>query len=102
MQVELFYGEPCLALVCGRCPNRRVLHHVVRLGDAVVPVQVGRRKARPSVPVDSSIDETLSGGPLRQRCKKGHPWEIPQPDLLAAYQRAITSAQRDIVAGIDV
>jgi hypothetical protein len=102
MQVELFYGQPCLSLVCGRCPKRRLLHYVVRLGDAVVPVQVGRRKARPSVPVDSSIDEALAGGPLRQRCKDGHAWEIPQTELRVAYQRAVAHRQRDIVAGVDV
>jgi hypothetical protein len=99
MKVETFFGEPCLSLVCGRCPKRRILHHVVLLWDAIVPCQVGKRRSRPSAAVDTSVDEALAGGPVRQICKDGHEWAIEQPDLLAAYQRAIAECRRDIVAG---
>jgi hypothetical protein len=102
MKVELFFGQPVLALVCGYCPNRRVLDHLAPMGQVLVPVGGGQRQARPSAAFPPEVDRTIDGQPYRQRCKKGHRWEFQPADLLAAYQRAITNAQRDIVAGVDV
>jgi hypothetical protein len=102
MKVEMFHGQPLLALVCGYCPKRRVLDHLWLGGDVVVPIAAGQRKARPSVAFPPEVDRTSDGQPYRQRCKDGHSFDVSQHDLLAAYRQAIAKCRRDIIAGVDV
>ncbi len=96
-----------LALLCGLCPTRRVLGYLTlwpkadRVADpVVVPVEAGRRKARPSV-----VSRSLAGdqGELRQwRCRKGHPWSAEREELRDACLAAVEAGRREIIAGVDV
>ncbi len=90
------------ALVCGRCPNRRVLCHLIVVGGRVVPGARTRREVRRPPEGLPDTWQVAAGEPLRRRCKRGHPWDIPQADLDGAYRRAVTAGRRDIIAGVDV
>jgi hypothetical protein len=41
------------------------------------------------------------GQPYRQRCKRGHPWTVPQTELLEAYRIAVRVGRGEIVLGVD-
>jgi hypothetical protein len=92
-----------VALVCGDCPNRRVLADLVP--DPARPdlpsVAVGRPHLRPSIG-GATYGHELRADVLRRRCKRGHAWSIPASELHEAWRAAVAAGRRDIVAGVDV
>ena len=96
-------AQPRLALLCGHCPNRRVLCYLVLMfGTLAVP---GARTRREVPQPPAGLPDTwrvAAGEPLRRRCKRGHAWTLPAGALQAAYNDATAAGRREIVAGVDV
>jgi hypothetical protein len=89
-----------VALLCGLCPNRRVLARLVphpadpRFAAVEIRAALDRRIA--------VRERALAAEGLRRRCRKGHAWSIPASDLHEAFRAAVAAGRRDIVAGVDV
>jgi hypothetical protein len=105
------HAQPCVTLLCGRCPTRRVLCHL-RLWPEWLPYtpdpvvrteETGHRRRRPSVSrAPSPSWEPGEFAAVRRRCRLGHAFVLYQEKLVPAYRQAVASGRRELVAGVDL
>jgi hypothetical protein len=120
-----------LPLLCGLCPNRRVLCYLwffpswrlVAPAPPPPPRRVRERHIREGHPGglyigDSDFERPGDAQelaqelgpswqvgqrrpPIRRRCRLGHPWTLSQDQLVPAFERAIADGRGELVAPFD-